>query len=87
MLIWSLGLVMTGASAPINCRLTFNLSEERIAAIRNPASNHPQRASLANGRPGFPTRVNPHRAHLAQPRRGEFPESLQKVSRDACRGC
>ena len=77
--------VVARASAAIDGGIAIELLEQWVAAIRNPTTDHANRAAFADGRAGFPIRMDALRANLPQPGGGEFTDRLQKVSGDA--GC
>lgn len=58
MLAGAFRLIAASASASIHRRVAVDLLQQRIAAIRNPATDDPQRATLADLGPLLPIRMD-----------------------------
>jgi hypothetical protein len=62
----ALGFIPARASAPLGGWIAFDLLQQRIPAVGNPAPNHAQMARFAHLRPLFPLRMRLPHADIAQ---------------------
>jgi hypothetical protein len=79
--------ISAGTSAAVHGRVAVDLLEQGIAAIGNTAADHAKRASLADGRAGFPLGIDSQGADAAETGGGEFAERFQEKTGYAGRGC
>ena len=87
MLAGAFCLIAAGAAAAIDGRITVDLLEQWIPAIRNAAFDDAQGAALADGGAGLPIGMDLQRADAAESGGGEFADGFEEKAGDSGCGC
>ncbi|MGD0540872.1 MAG: hypothetical protein ABSB33_05070 [Tepidisphaeraceae bacterium] len=87
MLAGAFSLIAAGTAAAVHGRITVDLLQQWVAAIRDPATDDAKRAALADRGAVLPFGMHPQRADAAEAGGGKFADGFQEKARHSGRGC